>query len=342
LRISATLNEGRANRGPHGTLVRMPILVTGAAGFIGSHVCDLLLAEGHRVIGVDDLSTGRIWNLDRATEHPEFSFVWTDVRQPGLGALFSEHQPEVVMHLAAQSGVRPSLANPQFDASVNVGGLLNVLECSAAVGTRKVVFASSGGTIYGTPRRLPVREDARRRSRPLSPYGISKRMAEDYLRYFRRSKGLDYTALALGNVYGPRQDPHGEAGVISIFGARLLEGEPPTIFGAGGQTRDYVYVEDVAKAFLASMDAGSGELINIGSGRETTVMQLYETIARLTGFTGRPVYAPLPIGEVVRISLDVGLARKALGWAPATALDEGLWRTTAFLRTEEVPVRTRA
>jgi UDP-glucose 4-epimerase len=320
----------------------MPILVTGAAGFIGSHVCDLLLTEGHRVVGLDDLSTGRVWNLDRATEHPEFSFVWMDVRQPELGALFREHEPEVVMHLAAQSGVRPSLANPQLDASVNVGGLLNVLECSAAAGTRKVVFASSGGTIYGTPRRMPVPEDARRRSRPLSPYGITKRMAEDYLRFFRRSQGLDYTALALGNVYGPRQDPHGEAGVISIFGARLLAEERPTIFGDGRQTRDYVYVEDVAKAFLASIDAGSGELINIGSGLETTVTQLYETLARLTGFTGRPAYAPLPIGEVMRISLDVGLARKALGWAPTTSLDEGLSRTIAFLRTEEIPVRTHA
>jgi UDP-glucose 4-epimerase len=320
----------------------MPILVTGAAGFIGSHVCDLLLAEGHRVVGVDDLSTGRVGNLDPATAHPEFSFVWTDVREPGLSTLFREHEPEVVMHLAAQSGVRPSLANPQFDASVNVCGLLNVLECSAAVGTRKVVFASSGGTIYGTPRRIPVREDARRRSWPLSPYGISKRMAEDYLRFFRRSRGLDYTALALGNVYGPRQDPFGEAGVISIFGARLLKGEPPTIFGDGAQTRDYVYVEDVAKAFLGSIDAGSAEFINIGSGCETTVTQLYETIATLTGFAGRPAYAPLPIGEVMRISLDVGRARKALGWAPAIPLDEGLRRTIAFLRTEEVPVRTHA
>jgi nucleoside-diphosphate-sugar epimerase len=208
------------------------------------------------------------------------------------------------------------------------------------VGTEKVVFASSGGTIYGAPRRTPVREGARRRSRPLSPYGISKKMAEDYLRFFRRSQGLDYTALALGNVYGPRQDPHGEAGVISIFGAKLLAGKAPVIFGDGGQTRDYVYVEDVSKAFLASIDAGSSQLINIGSGGETAVTQLYEILARLTGFTGRPTYAPLPIGEVMRISLDVGRARKVLGWTPAIPLEEGLLRTLAFLRTGEVQVAT--
>jgi UDP-glucose 4-epimerase len=319
----------------------MPIVVTGAAGFIGSHVCDLLLARGHRVVGLDDLSTGRISNLNPATQHPEFSFVWMDIRQPELADLFQDHRPELVMHLAAQSGVRPSLDNPLFDASVNVCGLLNVLESAARVGTEKVVFASSGGTIYGSPRNPPVREDARHRSRPLSPYGISKKMAEDYLRFFRRARGLNYTALALGNVYGPRQNPYGEAGVISIFGAKLLKGEAPTIFGDGMQTRDYVYVEDVAMAFAASIDAGSGELINVGSGRETTVSELYQTLARLSGFTGSPSYAPLPLGEVMRISLDVGRARTVLGWTAETPLEEGLVRTLAYLRTGEVPVKTR-
>jgi UDP-glucose 4-epimerase len=313
----------------------MRILVTGAAGFIGSHVCDLLLSRGHSVVGIDDLSTGRLTNLQTAGRHAGFVLVRADVRRSELVEVFSEHRPHVVMHLAAQSGVRPSLEDPRLDASVNIDGLLSVLECSAAIGVTKVVFASSGGTIYGSPRNPPVSEEARLRARPLSPYGISKKVAEDYLRFYRRTRKLDFTALALGNVYGPRQDPGGEAGVISIFGVKLLSGEAPTIFGDGHQTRDYVYVDDVAAAFLAAIDAGSGLLLNIGSGRETSVTDLFRILAALTGYTGKPTYAPLPVGEVMRISLDVRRAQAVLGWTPRVRLHEGLERTFAFLRAEE-------
>jgi UDP-glucose 4-epimerase len=313
----------------------MRILVTGAAGFIGSHVCDLLLSRGHSVVGIDDLSTGRPSNLRAAGRQAAFVLVHEDVRRPELADVFGEHRPQVVMHLAAQSGVRPSLEDPRLDASVNIDGLLSVLECSAAIGVTKVLFASSGGTIYGSPRNPPVSEEARLRARPLSPYGISKKVAEDYLRFYRRTRGLDFTALALGNVFGPRQDPRGEAGVISIFGAKLLSGEAPTIFGDGRQTRDYVYVDDVAAAFLAAIDAGSGLLLNVGSGRETSVTDLFGILAAQTGFTGKPTYAPLPDGEVMRISLDVRRAKAVLGWAPRVPLHEGLERTLDSLRADE-------
>ena len=198
------------------------VLVTGGAGFIGSHLADRLLAERHRVISVDDLSTGRIANLAEARGYgKDFTFFNMDVRADGLLPLFERHRPEVVFHLAAQSGVRPSLVDPVKDASINVMGTLNVLECAVSVGARKVVYAASGGTLYGEPKRLPVKETAAQGSYPLSPYGISKKLVFDYLGYFQRYRGLDFTALALGNVYGPRQDPYGEAGVIAIFAAKI-------------------------------------------------------------------------------------------------------------------------
>ena len=210
------------------------VLVTGGAGFIGSHLADRLLAEGHRVVSVDDLTTGRIANLVDARGYgKEFTFFNMDVRADGLMALFERHRPEVVFHLAAQSGVRPSLDDPVLDASINVMGTLNVLECAAKVEAAKVVYAASGGTIYGEPKRLPTKETSAQASHPLSPYGISKKVVLDYLSFYQRYRGLDYTALALGNVYGPRQDPHGEAGVIAIFASRMLAGEPVTVLATG-------------------------------------------------------------------------------------------------------------
>ncbi|HEY8202384.1 MAG TPA: NAD-dependent epimerase/dehydratase family protein, partial [Actinomycetota bacterium] len=222
------------------------ILVTGGAGFIGSHLCDRLLAERHRVIAVDDLSTGRIANLTEARGYgKDFTFYNMDIRSEGLRTLFERHRPEVVMHLAAQPNVRVSVEDPALDAQVNILGTLNVLESSSRSGVRKVVVASSGGTIYGEPRRLPVKETAASGSHPVSPYGISKKVAEDYLRFYQRYRGVDFTALALANVYGPRQDPLGEAGVVAIFATKMLAGETPTIFGDGNQTRDFVFVDDV-------------------------------------------------------------------------------------------------
>jgi UDP-glucose 4-epimerase len=309
------------------------VLVTGGAGFIGSHLSDRLLAEGHRVIAVDDLSTGRIANLADARGYgKDYTFFNMDARAEGLGSLFERHRPEVVFHLAAQSGVRPSLEDPVTDASINIMGSLNILECAAKVGVRKVVYAASGGTIYGEPRRLPAKESTAQASYPLSPYGISKKIVLDYLGFYQRYRGLDFTALALGNVYGPRQDPHGEAGVVSIFASRMLEGSSPSVFGDGNQTRDYVFIDDTVHAFVQSMERGSGKLVNIATGLETSVNHLYRLIAEMTGFRGEPQHGPLPPGELRRIALDIGRASSLLAWKPWTHLEDGLAETVAYLK----------
>ena len=310
------------------------VLVTGGAGFIGSHLCDRLLAEGHRVIAVDDLTTGRIANLSDARGYgkKEFTFFNMDIRAEGLLPLFERHRPEVVMHLAAQSGVRPSLEDPAKDADINVMGTLNVLECSVRSGARKVVYAASGGTLYGEPKKVPVKESAAASAQPQSPYGISKKVALQYLSFYQRYRGLDFSALALGNVYGPRQDPHGEAGVIAIFSARMLAGEIPVIFGDGNQTRDYVFIDDVVHAFALGMDRGSGRLLNIGTGVETSVNALYRMLADILGIGVMPEHGPLPPGELRRISLDHTLAGQALGWRPWTHLEDGLGETVAYLK----------
>jgi UDP-glucose 4-epimerase len=309
------------------------VLVTGGAGFIGSHLADRLLAEGMRVISVDDLTTGRIANLSEARGYgKEFTFFNMDVRADGLNALFERHRPEVVFHLAAQSGVRPSLDDPAKDASINVMGTLNVLDCAVRTGVKKVVYAASGGTIYGEPKRIPVKESAAQGSHPASPYGISKKVAVDYLSFYQRYRGLDYTALALGNVYGPRQDPHGEAGVVAIFAARMIAGEACTIFGDGNQTRDYVFIDDVVHAFARAIERGSGKLVNIGTGLETSVNGLYKLLAETIGYTGEPGTGPLPPGELRRIALDISLAPSAIGWKPWTHLEDGLGETVAYLK----------
>jgi UDP-glucose 4-epimerase len=309
------------------------VLVTGGAGFIGSHLADRLLAEGHRVISVDDLTTGRIANLSEARGYgKEFTFFNMDVRAEGLLSLFERHRPEVVFHLAAQSGVRPSLEDPARDAGINIMGTINVLDCAVTTGVKKIVYAASGGTIYGEPKRIPVKESAAQGSHPTSPYGISKKVAVDYLGYYQRYRGLDYTALALGNVYGPRQDPHGEAGVIAIFAAKMLAGEACTIFGDGNQTRDYVFIDDVVHGFVRAIDRGSGKLVNIGTGLETSVNALFKLLAETIGYTGEPGTGQLPPGELRRIALDISLAPSAIGWKPWTHLEDGLGETVAFIK----------
>ena len=309
------------------------VLVTGGAGFIGSQLADRLLAEGHRVVSVDDLSTGRIANLVDARGYgKEFSFFNMDIRAEGLASLFERHRPEVVFHLAAQAGVRPSLEDPMHDAGVNIMGLLNVLEASVRVGTRKIVYAASGGTLYGEPRRLPVKESAAAGARPLSPYGISKKIAIDYLSYYQRYRGLDHTALGLGNVYGPRQDPFGEAGVIAIFASKMIAGETPTIFGDGNQTRDYIFIDDTVHAFVQAMDRGSGRLVNVGTGLETSVNHLFRLLADITGFEGQPDHGSQPPGELRRIALDISAAPSAIAWKPWTHLEDGLAETVAYLK----------
>jgi UDP-glucose 4-epimerase len=309
------------------------VLVTGGAGFIGSHLADRLLAEGHRVISVDDLSTGRIANLAEARGYgKEFTFFNMDVRAEGLLPLFERHRPEVIFHLAAQSGVRPSLGDPGRDASINIMGTINVLECATKVEARKVIYAASGGTLYGEPRRLPAKESSAQASHPMSPYGISKKVVLDYLGFYQRYRGLDYTACALGNVYGPRQDPHGEAGVIAIFAQRMLANESVTIFGDGNQTRDYVFVDDVVHAFVQSMQRGSGKLVNIGTGLEASVNHVFRLLADITGYEQEPDHGPLPPGELRRIALDISSAPNAIAWKPWTHLEDGLAETVAFLK----------
>jgi UDP-glucose 4-epimerase len=285
------------------------------------------------VIAVDDLSTGRIANLGDARAYGKaYTFFNMDIRASGLLSLFERHRPEIVFHLAAQAGVRPSLEDPTHDASVNVMGTLNVLECASRVEASKVVYAASGGTLYGEPKRLPAKESSAQGSFPLSPYGISKKIVLDYLGFYQRYRGLDFTACALANVYGPRQDPTGEAGVIAIFAAAMLNGQTPTIYGDGNQTRDYVFIDDVVHAFVRAMDRGSGKLVNIGTGLETSVNGLYKLLAQIIGFDGQPSHGTLPPGELRRIALDISMAAKALAWKPWTHLEDGLAETVAYLK----------
>jgi UDP-glucose 4-epimerase len=298
-------------------------LVTGGAGFIGSNLVDRLLAEGHAVDVVDNLSTGSLANLADAREGGEVSFHQLDIRSPDLIELMARRRPEVVFHLAAQADVRVSVAQPVFDAEVNVIGSLHILEGARACGAHKVVFASSGGTIYGDPdpSELPVRES--HPQRPLSPYGVAKKVVGDYLYAYRELHNLEFTALALANVYGPRQDPHGEAGVVAIFAGRLLAGQPCTIFGDGDQTRDFVYVDDVVDAFSRAAQRGSGLVLNIGTGAETSVNMLYATMADAAGVDAPAVPAPARPGELQRSCLDPGRAEIHLGWKPWTTLPVG-------------------
>jgi UDP-glucose 4-epimerase len=303
----------------------MKALVTGGAGFIGSTLVDRLLAEGHSVDVIDNLSSGSLANLAEArrTRDGHLMFHQLDIRSPDLAALVNKCRPEVIFHLAAQVDVRVSVADPVFDADVNVIGSLRVIEGARLSGARKVVFASSGGTIYGSPNPadLPVKESYPQR--PLSPYGVSKKVVADYLTAYRELHNLEFTALALANVYGPRQDPHGEAGVVAIFAGQLLSGQPCTIYGDGSQTRDFVFVDDVVDAFARAADRGGGLLLNIGTGTETSVNDLYRALLTSAGVERPAVRAPARPGELPRSCLDPSRAAIHLGWKPWTTLDEG-------------------
>jgi UDP-glucose 4-epimerase len=322
----------------------MKVLVTGAAGFIGSHLVDRLLGEGEEVIGFDDLSSGTLANLAdaRNSRIGKFSFQRVDVTSTATGDLIRRLKPEVIFHLAAQVDVRKSLKDPIHDAMVNIIGTLNILQSASEAGSRKVVFTSSGGCIYGEPdaSRLPISEDQifSPDAMPESPYGVSKKVVLDYLRYFRAIKGLDYTALALANVYGPRQEPASEVGlegqVVAIFCRKMMARRPCTIYGDGSQTRDFLYVDDVVSAFVAARDAGGAELINIGSGRELSVNELYGKLAELVDVRLDPVHAAARPGELQRIAVDPSKAAEVLGWRPAIDLDEGLKHTVAWFRAQ--------
>ncbi|MFZ6003941.1 MAG: NAD-dependent epimerase/dehydratase family protein [Actinomycetota bacterium] len=312
----------------------MKALVTGGAGFIGSTLVDRLLAEGHAVDVVDDLSSGSLANLAeaRANRDHELKVHQVDIRDGGVIDLIARRKPEVVFHLAAQADVRVSVARPTFDAEVNVLGSLNVLEGARLAGSRKVVFASSGGTIYGepAPADLPVKES--HPQQPLSPYGVAKRVVTDYLYVYRELHAVEFTSLAMANIYGPRQDPHGEAGVVAIFAGLLQEGKPCTIFGDGNQTRDFVYVDDAVDAFVRAADRGSGLLCNIGTGVETSVNELYAAMAAAAGVSVSPVHAPARPGELARSALDPGRAALHLGWEPWTSLADGVGEVLRWFR----------
>ncbi|HUS62789.1 MAG TPA: NAD-dependent epimerase/dehydratase family protein [Acidimicrobiales bacterium] len=302
----------------------MKTLVTGGAGFIGSTLVDRLLAEGHSVDVIDDLSSGSLANLAAARQPGnDMSFHRLDIRSPDVAELIERRKPEVVFHLAAQADVRVSVARPVFDAEVNIIGSLNVLEGARRAGARKVVFASSGGTIYGdpAPEDLPVNET--HPHRPISPYGVAKDAVGGYLSAYRELHELEFTALALANIYGPRQDPHGEAGVVAIFAGRLLAGERCTIFGDGHQTRDFVYVDDVVDAFARAATRGGGLLLNIGTGREVSVNELYAVMAASVGIKEKASFEPPRPGELARSALDPGRAQIHLGWEPWTTIEEG-------------------
>jgi UDP-glucose 4-epimerase len=303
----------------------MRALVTGGAGFIGSNLTDALLARGDEAIVVDDLSTGRRENLEPALANGA-TLVEADIRdRAAIEEIAGRERPEVIFHLAAQIDVRKSIADPAFDASINIGGTANVLEAARAAGVRRVVFSSTGGAIYGEGegQQLPLAEDAP--LAPEAPYGQSKFAGEGYLSLYERLYGLSTIPLRLGNVYGPRQDPLGEAGVVAIFCGRLREGRQPTVFGDGKQTRDYIYVGDVVAAMLAAAEAEATGPVNIGTGVETDVLELVSALGELGGNGNfEPEFAPPRTGEVARISIDPARAASELGWTPQMGLKEGL------------------
>lgn len=310
------------------------VLVTGGAGFIGSNLVDRLLAEGRRVIAVDDLSHGNLGNLAEArANHPgAFEFHRLDVTSSALDAVVQRHRPAMIFHLAAQMNVRVSVQDPVADAMANVIGTIRVLEAARAFGVRKVAFATSGGCIYGEPalEDLPIREDQPGFAH--SPYGASKRSAEEYLRTWEVLHGVQWTSLALTNVYGPRQDPEGEAGVVAIFMERMLAGESCTIFGSGEQSRDFVYVDDVVDAFARTITSGDGLRCNIGTSQRTSVRALHAAIAAATERPDEPVFAPARPGELDHNAVDPSLAAAELGWQPFTPLATGLAQTLKWAR----------
>lgn len=307
----------------------MRAVVTGGAGFIGSTLVDRLLAGGHDVTVIDDLSRGNRTNLGDAGDR--IRFIEADVLDPDLVRMLTAAEPEVIFHLAAQIDVRESVADPARDARVNILGTINVAEAARTAGVRKIVFTSSGGSIYGTPELLPVTEETP--INPLSPYAVSKASGELYLNAFSSLHALECTHLALANVYGPRQDPHGEAGVVAIFAERLIRGEPTKVFGDGANTRDYVFVGDVADAFvLAAGAVGDRRRYNIGTGIETSDRDLHTLIAGSVGVKDVPEHAPARLGDVRRSAIDATRAGRELGWTPANDLTTGVAATVNFFR----------
>jgi len=306
--------------------MKMKILITGGAGFIGSHIVDRLVQEGYEVVVVDNLSTGKRKRVNRAAR-----FYRCDIRSRWwLERVFRRERPAIVSHHAAQMDVRRSVLDPKFDADVNILGMLNVLRHSIKYGVRKMIFASSGGAVYGEPESLPVAES--HPTRPASPYGISKAVGDEYLRYFRDADGLEYVSLRYGNVYGPRQDPSGEAGVVGIFAQKMLRGEQPIINGNGRQTRDFIYVDDVVEANMVAITRAARGIYNVGTGKESTINELFAMLAGLINPSVREVHGPEKRGEQMRIALDASRITRELDWEPKVPLKDGLARTVEYYR----------
>ena len=304
---------------------RRSALVTGGAGFIGSHLVDRLVDEGYRVIIVDDLTTGKLKHLNH-----DAIFHHVSITHPTMPAILAKEKPDLVFHLAAQSSVPKSVKDPILDNEVNVLGTLRLLEAARSTGVQKIIFSSTGGALYGDPEEVPCPDDAF--IEPISPYGMSKYMAEQYLDFYGRQHRVNYTTLRYGNVYGPRQDPHGEAGVVAIFILAMLSGHRPRIFGDGNQARDFVSVDDVVDANMAAVHRGNRQSFNIASGRLTSINELFSMLRNIIGYRWEPDHGPARTGDVYRISLDCTRAQEVLGWVARTSLSDGLARTVEYVR----------
>ena len=307
----------------------MKVLITGGAGFVGSHLVDAFLGEGHRVVVVDDLSTGKEANLN-----PAASFYKVDIRNSSaLEQVFEQEHPEFVNHHAAQTDVRRSMADPAHDADINILGFTNLLLLCVKHKARKLIFASSSA-VYPEPECIPA--DETHAVRPVSAYGLSKYVGEKYLQFFGATYSLPYTIFRYGNVYGPRQDPNGEAGVVAIFSEQMLDGVQPTLFGDGNKTRDYIHVGDVVSANLLAMDgAGDGEILNLGWGKEIKDIEVFNAVRKALGVRVEPRYAPKRPGELDRIALDSSKAKSLLGWSPRVSFEEGVPGTVGTYKRHE-------
>jgi len=306
----------------------MKILVTGGAGFIGSHIVDKLIARGDSVAVIDDLSTGKKENLNSKAKFYKLSIVDKKVEQ-----VFAKEKPDYVIHQAAQVDVTRSVKEPLYDAEVNILGSLNILECCRKYGVKKIVYANSGGAGSGEPQYLPV--DEKHPIAPLCPYGVSKHTFEHYLDLYSKIHGMKYTSLRYANVYGPRQDPFGEGGVIAIFSYNLLKNQAPKIFGNGKQTRDFVFVGDVADANILSLEKGDNDYFNVSTGKEISINDLFKMIKELTGSKTNAIYAEPRKGEIMRSVLSNAKIKKATGWSPKVDLKQGLKETIAFFKNKK-------
>ena len=305
------------------------ILVTGGAGFIGSHVVDLFIAQGYEVVIVDDLSTGRASNLN-----PAGKFYQLDIRDPKLRDVFDIERPDYISHHAAQMDVRRSVAQPLFDADVNILGSINLIECAKEFNVKHFVYISTGGAVYGEPEKLPC--DETHPINPICQYGASKHTVEHYLYMYNANYGLRYTVLRYPNVFGPRQDPHGEAGVVAIFTGKMLADEPVMINGDGEQTRDFVFVGDCARAnYLAVTTEHESGIYNIGWGRPTSINEIYSTLARVINYSRSVAYGPAKVGETRHIYLNASKANRDLKWSPTITLEDGLKETVEYFKTSE-------